>query len=648
MMNTGSLLHQQPSGISIVGITATVNNAGCIPVPFFNGFSVATQNQLHNNQPQPELLPEIMRTQISENSVNIQLNMPPDQREQHHLQQQHHLFIDQHQISQHSGFPTMQHYHENILDTPRMTQMLPTDVPFSPNFYEYQPVPNMQNIHAPALGKSLIREVSQQPCDFGGNTMPSSSNHDSTSAADPCTQIAHVLQCYQQGGEDAEFVRKAIESLVKKLKDKRNELENLITAITSAGKQPTSCVTIQRSLDGRLQVAGRKGVPHVVYARIWRWPNVHKNELQKLPICAIAPDNQDVICINPYHYERIVSSPIGNIDMSTLRLDVLTSPASSSQNTLSNNLANTIATGQIGAQTLPIENSFCDVTSPEALNMLPNGTTDGANISEQNAWLNQNCVLSAANSSVSHLYQQQPEDNLDAVRLPNTPICFVVPDHWCSISYYELDTQIGETFRVRKDRSEVIIDGGVNPAGAKLGRFCLGALSNVHRSEASEKARLHIGKGVRISTQRDGSVYLECLSHKSVFVRSYYLDFENNIAYGSTVHKFCSGSPNKKIFDLRWAFAEMEHQSKSAHLAMVAQAAAVAGYAPPSNLTSFNDHLGTGVDELRHVCCIIAISFVKGWGVGYNRALIKETPCWVELQLHRPLQLLDQLLKNEY
>ena len=29
-------------------------------------------------------------------------------------------------------------------------------------------------------------------------------------------------------------------------------------------------------------------------------------------------------------------------------------------------------------------------------------------------------------------------------------------------------------------------------------RFCLGALSNVHRTEASEKARLHVGKGIQL------------------------------------------------------------------------------------------------------------------------------------------------------
>lgn len=68
-----------------------------------------------------------------------------------------------------------------------------------------------------------------------------------------------------------------------------------------------------------MQVAGRKGVPHVVYARIWRWPNVSKNELQKLPICTVPTEHPDLICINPFHYDRIVSSALGN--MQPLRMD---------------------------------------------------------------------------------------------------------------------------------------------------------------------------------------------------------------------------------------------------------------------------------------------------------------------------------------
>lgn len=52
---------------------------------------------------------------------------------------------------------------------------------------------------------------------------------------------------------------------------------------------------------------------------------------------------------------------------------------------------------------------------------------------------------------------------------------------------------------------------------------------------------------------------------------------------------------------------------------------------------------GIGVDDLRRLC-ILRLSFVKGWGPDYPRTSIKDTPCWVEVHLHRALQLLDEVL----
>uniref|UniRef100_A0A1A9X1J9 Mothers against decapentaplegic homolog n=1 Tax=Glossina brevipalpis TaxID=37001 RepID=A0A1A9X1J9_9MUSC len=159
------------------------------------------------------------------------------------------------------------------------------------------------------IGPQDMRDIVQMP-------PPPPSN--APTSADACLSIVHSLMCHRQGGESESFAKRAIESLVKKLKEKRDELDSLITAITTNGAHPSKCVTIQRTLDGRLQVAGRKGFPHVIYARIWRWPDLHKNELKHVKYCAFAFDLKcDSVCVNPYHYERVVSP---GIDLSGLSL----------------------------------------------------------------------------------------------------------------------------------------------------------------------------------------------------------------------------------------------------------------------------------------------------------------------------------------
>ncbi len=59
--------------------------------------------------------------------------------------------------------------------------------------------------------------------------------------------------------------------------------------------------------------------------------------------------------------------------------------------------------------------------------------------------------------------------------------------------------------------------------------------------------------------------------------------------------------------------------------------------------TGLSAAAGIGVDDLRRLC-ILRLSFVKGWGPDYPRQSIKHTPCWVEVHLHRALQLLDEVL----
>ena len=123
------------------------------------------------------------------------------------------------------------------------------------------------------------------------------------------------------------------------------------------------------------------------------------------------------------------------------------------------------------------------------------------------------------------------------------------PAFWCSISYYELNTRVGETFHA--SQPSITVDGFTDPSQGdrflfqyfflkmfhfKLFflRFCLGLLSNINRNTVVEQTRRHIGKVRELSLEMitqachcqgvrlyyiGGEVFAECQSESSIFVQ---------------------------------------------------------------------------------------------------------------------------------
>ncbi|XP_033124235.1 mothers against decapentaplegic homolog 3-like [Anneissia japonica] len=384
------------------------------------------------------------------------------------------------------------------------------------------------------------------------------------------------------GAED-KWSEKAVKSLVKKLK-KSGCLEELEKAISNQDVN-TNCVTIPRSLDGRLQVSHRKGLPHVIYCRLWRWPDLQSHhELRSIETCEYAFNlKREEVCVNPYHYIR-AEAPV---------LPPVLVPRQS-------DIPNEIALDDL-SNTIPDNANYPEDVNQEGL--LPPETPPPGYMSEDG---DTNTESMDTSQSGSAAVSPSPSDFQDV-----QPVSYSEPVFWCSISYYEMNQRVGEAFHA--SQPSLTIDGFTDPSNSE--RFCLGLLSNVNRESVVEMTRRHVGKGVRLY-YIGGEVFAECLSESSIFVQSP----NCNQRYGwhpATVCKIPPGC-NLKIFNNQ-EFAAL--LSQSVHR----------GFEAVYQLTRM---------------CTIRMSFVKGWGAEYRRQTIISTPCWIEMHLNGPLQWLDRVLQQ--
>nr|BAB87720.1 Hrsmad2/3 [Halocynthia roretzi] len=412
--------------------------------------------------------------------------------------------------------------------------------------------------------------------------------------------------------QDEKFAEKSIRFLVNKKKPKLTEdVEAAVMQQTSK----TKCIVIYWSdwknhvrskLDiggingsynnGSTDIASHKLHPHVWFCRLWRWPDLTSQvELRAIPSCECPFDqDKDQICVQPYHYSR-VEAPV---------LPPVLVPKVTGENLPSRDELPPV---NLEGGTIPNATYSDGLETPQF--GLPPDTPPPGYMSEDGESTEQDCSM----NSPASIHYASDSDSIPhgtvSTFLDAQPVAYCEPPFWCSISYYEMNQRVGETFHA--SQPSLTVDGFTDPSNSE--RFCLGLLSNIHRVTQIELTRRHIGKGVRLY-YIGGEVFAECLSESSIFVQSP----NCNRRYGwhpATVVKIPPGC-NLKIFNNQ-EFAALLSQSVNQ------------GFEAVYQLTKM---------------CTIRMSFVKGWGAEYRRQTVTSTPCWIELHLNGPLQWLDKVL----
>jgi len=481
---------------------------------------------------------------------------------------------------------------------------------------------------------------------------------------------------WKQGDEEDTWRNKAVDALIKKLRRQPNEQYTNLQLVLHHKSEDTPCITLSRSQDGRLQVSHRKMLPHVMYCRIFRWPDLQsQHELRSLSTCQYPAHRREAnkICVNPYHYARVDHSlyPPVVTPRSTEFANATPpphSPLSPSSNYSQQQSSPTNYFNNSALQLTPVpqpahHQAFQSPQHPHE------NQSDPFNYArnQQNMHQHQHAALSyySSQSPVSESNWFGGGGGANSVAPPGEPmICLpespqaITPfesqsspppsyagsqqqlalmpmetaddsqhanttlngsdegqEPWCRITYAELNQKIGEPFK--GCTPSVIVDGFTNPSVHH--RFSLGTLSNINRNSTIEATRRAIRKGVRLENN-DAQIYVKNLSESSIFFHSKNCNVENQLNQHAVVKIEPEG--RQKIFDQK-VFDNLVQEAIRSQDGKTYE-----------RLFSLTEH------------CIIKMSFVKGWGSIYQRQDVTSTPCWIEIHLLKPYSLIDHFLRQ--
>ena len=246
------------------------------------------------------------------------------------------------------------------------------------------------------------------------------------------------------------------------------------------------------------------------------------------------------------------------------------------------------------------------------------------------------CVFKTDTSLIS-----SPSPPLDV-----QPVTYTEPAFWCSISYYELNTRVGETFHA--SQPSLTVDGFTDPSSSE--RFCLGLLSNVNRNAIVEQTRRHIGIHSQITSYsiETGFCFLKAEGFDSIILEERFLPNVSAIP-AFLFRALIATKDTDGTLPLSVKYPQVRHleQLQSFIILMMCWIGC--------NLKIFNNQefaallaqsVSQGFEAVYQLTrmCTIRMSFVKGWGAEYRRQTVTSTPCWIELHLNGPLQWLDRVL----